>query len=85
MLIAARFERARLDGMQWGSVESVRILNDVSSELQLKQVGVATTLTSLTLEDEPELQALLNGDRPRGARLVNAEGHQHDGDADVRT
>lgn len=60
VLIAARFERKRLNGVQWGSVESVRILNDVTSELQLKQVGVAKTLTPLPLEDEPELQVLLD-------------------------
>lgn len=60
VLIAARFERARLNGVQWDTTEADRILNDVSSELQLKQVGIAKTLTPLPLEDEPELQALLN-------------------------
>jgi hypothetical protein len=60
VLIAARIERERLNGVQWGSAESVRILNDVTSELQLKQVGAAKTLTPLPLEDEPELRALLN-------------------------
>lgn len=60
VLIAARFERQRLHGVQWRTTESVRILNDVTSELQLKQVGVAKTLTPLPLDDEPELQALLN-------------------------
>lgn len=59
VLIAARFERERLNRVQWESAESVRILNDVTSELQLKQVGAAKTLNPLPLEDEPELQALL--------------------------
>jgi len=60
VLIAARFERERLDGVQWTTTESARILNDVTSELQLKQVGVSKTLTPLPLDEEPELQALLN-------------------------
>lgn len=60
VLIAARFERERLNGVQWRTTESVRILNDVSSELELKQVGVAKTLTPLPLDEEPELQTLLN-------------------------
>lgn len=60
VLIAAGFERERLNGVQWETTESVRILNDVSSELQLKQLGAAKTLTPLPLDDEPELQELLN-------------------------
>jgi hypothetical protein len=60
VLVAARFERDRLDGVQWGSAESVRILNDVTTELRLKQVGAAKTLTPLPLDGEPELQALLD-------------------------
>jgi len=60
VLLAAKFERVRLDGVQWTLVESTRILNDITTELQLKQVGAAKTLTPLTLEDEPELQALLD-------------------------
>jgi hypothetical protein len=60
VLIAAKFDRARLYGVQWTSAESVRILNDVTAELYLKQAGAAKTLTPLTLEDEPELQALLD-------------------------
>lgn len=60
VLIAARFERERLDGVQWRTTESARILNDVTSELQLKQVGVSKTLTPLPLDGEPELQALLD-------------------------
>ncbi|WJY00842.1 hypothetical protein [Curtobacterium sp. 458] len=59
-LVAARFERHRLEGVQWETTESVRILNDVATELQLKQAGAAKTLTPLTLDDEPELRALLN-------------------------
>ncbi|MFJ4221869.1 hypothetical protein [Curtobacterium luteum] len=60
VLVAAQFDRERLGGVQWGNVDSVRILNDVRSELQLKQVGVAKTLTPLELDDEPELRALLD-------------------------
>ena len=59
VLVAARIERRRLEGVQWATVDSVRILNDISTELQLKQIGVAKTLTPLTLDDEPELQLLL--------------------------
>lgn len=60
VLVAAQIERHRLDGVQCETVESVRILNDVSSELQLKQVGAAKTLTPPSLDGEPELQALLD-------------------------
>jgi hypothetical protein len=46
--------------VQWKTTESVRILNDVTAELELKMIGVVKTFTPLPLEDEPELQALLN-------------------------
>lgn len=59
VLVAARFERERLDGVHWRTTEFVRILNDVTSELELKQVGSAKTLTPLPLDDEPELRAML--------------------------
>ncbi|WIE84430.1 hypothetical protein [Curtobacterium sp. MCPF17_021] len=59
VLVAAQFERSRLDGVKWTSVDSIRILNDVSSELQLKQVGVTKALAPLMMDDEPDLQALL--------------------------
>ncbi|MDQ0537512.1 hypothetical protein QF011_000042 [Curtobacterium flaccumfaciens] len=59
VLIAARFNRERLNGVQWEATESVRILNDATTELELKQVGAAKRLMPLPLEDEPELQALV--------------------------
>lgn len=54
-----QFERSRLDGVQWTSVDSTRILNDVSSGLQLNQVGATKALAPLMIDDEPDLQALL--------------------------
>lgn len=59
ILIAAKFDRARLNGVQWAAVDSIRILNDVSTELQLNQAGVTKALAPLSLEEEPDLQALL--------------------------
>jgi len=60
VLVAAKFERGRLEGVQWETTESVRILNDVTTELQLKQVGAAKTLSPLPLDDEPGLRELLD-------------------------
>lgn len=59
VLVAARFERARLEGVQWQTVDSIRILNDTSSELRISQVGVTKALAPLSLDDEPALQSLV--------------------------
>lgn len=59
VLIAAKFERPRLDGVQWATADSITILNGASSELVLTQVGVTKAMGPLSLHDEPELRAML--------------------------
>jgi hypothetical protein len=44
-----------LNGIRWNDADAVQIINDVSTELLLKQKGTAKDLAPLDLTDEPEL------------------------------
>lgn len=58
-LMAARFTRVDLEGVQWAAADSARIVNDVSSDLRINQRGQTKALAPLDLSDEPELAALV--------------------------
>jgi hypothetical protein len=58
-LLAGRFERAKLDGVQWASASAIQIVNDASSELIMKQRGQAKQLQPVDLNGEPELANLI--------------------------
>lgn len=60
ILLAARFERRRLQDVGWADADAVQVVNDTSTELQLRQVGVTKALTPLELSDQPQLAALLS-------------------------
>ncbi len=56
---AARVRREALNGIRWNDADAVQVINDVSTELLLKQKGTAKDLAPLDLTDEPELVDLL--------------------------
>jgi hypothetical protein len=58
-LLAARFERAALDGVQWASADAATIVNDVSVDKVLNQRGRSKDLSPIDLADEPELAHLV--------------------------
>lgn len=58
-VLAARFSRNALQGVRWDLVEATTVLNDVSSELLVRQRGAARELQPLDLAKEPELAELL--------------------------
>jgi hypothetical protein len=58
-LAAAMFTRKTLDGVRWDTANAATIFNDVSTEKLFKQVGTAGELKPVSLQGEPDLQALL--------------------------
>jgi hypothetical protein len=59
-LIAARFVRQALDGVQWATAEAGRIVVDTSTDLLIRSRGQARELLPLDLSREPQLAALLD-------------------------
>lgn len=57
-LLAGLFTRQRLQGVQWQSADAIRIVQDVSAELRIRQ-SAAHALLPLDLAKEPSLAALL--------------------------
>lgn len=57
-LLAARFGRRALDGVQWNTASAAQIVNDVSSELQIRQVA-SGELRPLNLAHEQALAEML--------------------------
>ena len=58
-VLAARFTRASLDGIQWHSADAVQIIDDAATETLLQRRGAAKDVVALDLKTEPELAALL--------------------------
>ena len=58
-VLAARFERVRLQGVQWESADAVRVMNDASSERIFLQRGATQELSPIDVGAEPDLAALL--------------------------
>jgi hypothetical protein len=58
-LIAARFERQKLVGIQWATADAGAICDDASTELVTNQVGRTKELGPIDLAKEPELAQLL--------------------------
>ncbi|MCW2503921.1 MAG: hypothetical protein JWO79_2205, partial [Actinomycetia bacterium] len=59
-LLAARFGRERLDGVQWDNADAAMIVNDVSTERVINQRGRSNELAPIDLTAEPELAALID-------------------------
>ncbi|MGY2703331.1 DUF4236 domain-containing protein [Nocardioides sp. HB32] len=55
VMLAARFERISLHGIQWGTADAVQVVNDAATEKLLAQKGASKELVSIELKTEPEL------------------------------
>lgn len=60
VVLATRFFRSALEGVQWATVDSTRILGDVGVETVAKLRGAAQEFVAVDLAGEPGLQALLD-------------------------
>ncbi|WP_439938844.1 hypothetical protein ACS3YM_04305 [Nocardia sp. N13] len=59
VMLAARFERAAFDGIQWATVDAVQVVNDASSECIVVQKGAIKEFVPLDLSSESELAAVV--------------------------
>jgi hypothetical protein len=59
VLLAARFERAALDGIQWDRAEAPQVVVDAASELVVDVKGRAKELHPVDLSREPDLAELV--------------------------
>lgn len=58
-LVAARFERSALIGIQWAQADAVRVVNDATTERILIQKGATQQLMPIDLDEEPGLRPLV--------------------------
>jgi hypothetical protein len=58
-VLAAKFERPALDGVQWASADAVTIVNDVSTECLNNQRGRSREFAPIDLANEPALSQLI--------------------------
>jgi hypothetical protein len=58
-LLAAKFDRAALEGVQWSSADAARIVNDVASDVAAEQRGRTKELSPIDLSEEPALAQLV--------------------------
>jgi hypothetical protein len=59
VILAARFERSRLVGIQWAQADATQVVNDASTERILIQKGASQELTPVDLTHEPQLAAVV--------------------------
>lgn len=59
VIAAARITRDALAGVQWQSVDALRILKDTSAELVLNERGATRALHPLDVSKEPELAGII--------------------------
>lgn len=59
-ILAARFTREALNGIQWDIADAATIVNDASDELRLRTTGPSQQLAALSTSDEPDLAALID-------------------------
>jgi hypothetical protein len=55
VVLAARFERSGLIGIQWGQADATQVVNDASTERILIQKGATQELMPIDLTKEPQL------------------------------
>jgi hypothetical protein len=58
-LLAAKFDRPALDGVQWASANAATIVNDVATESVSNQSGRSREFAPINLADEPALAQLI--------------------------
>jgi len=59
VLMAARFERGRLQGVHWNTTAAVRIVSDTATELVANFRRTTGEMQPVSLEREPEISGLL--------------------------
>jgi hypothetical protein len=59
LLLAARFTRDALNGIQWDRAEAPDVVQDAASDLLLNVKGQAKELHPINLTNEPELAQLV--------------------------
>lgn len=59
-VLAGRFARQALVGVQWSTASATTIVNDASDELLLRQTGASKELTGLDLYSNPDIASLIN-------------------------
>jgi len=59
VMLAARFERNSLDGIQWAEADAVQVVNDASSELVFIQKGAVKEIVPVDLSGEPDLASVV--------------------------
>ncbi|HEY3530651.1 MAG TPA: hypothetical protein VGK78_16005 [Nocardioides sp.] len=60
VVLAARFARSRLDGIQWDHADAAQIVNDASTERILIQKGAVQELMPVDLSREPQLKEVVD-------------------------
>jgi ribosomal protein L7/L12 len=58
-ILAARFSRESMRGVQWDVADAATIVNDTSDELQVRFVSTSQELAALSLTAEPDLAAVV--------------------------
>jgi hypothetical protein len=58
-VLAARFDRSQLLGIQWARADASRVVNDAGSEQMVVRKGATRELTALDLTQEPRLAEVL--------------------------
>lgn len=58
-LVAAAFDRAALDGVNWQTVDATTAVNDCAEELVIAEKGVARELQTIDLRAQPDLAQVL--------------------------
>jgi len=59
-LLAARFEKAKLQGIRWADADASRVVNDTHSELIITQRGATQELHPLNLSQHPAIAELIH-------------------------
>jgi hypothetical protein len=59
-VLAARFERSRLTGIQWAHADASKVVNDASTEKLVVQKGATQELLPIDLAKEPQLADVID-------------------------
>lgn len=58
-VLAARFARQALRGVQWAAAGAHTVVNDASEQLTLRELGAAKELAAINLAAEPDIRAVV--------------------------
>jgi hypothetical protein len=60
VVLAARFERSSLTGIQWAHADASRVVSDAGTEVMIVQKGTTRELRPLDLTNEPQLAEVVS-------------------------